>query len=1335
MTCEVEQIADCGDISSIARALYIPEKEDTNWLSQCSVSLSSCGSLVAIGYKNRLCLLATQWISSTDSNTFLIVWSGTLPADIAAILALSICPSQHSSQNGPDWFCIIVGFKNGSVGFYTNTGHLLLLEKLEDKPVMKISCHTGTYGTLPDDIHILFQNCECIITGTSLFQTLKNAKAQLARVQAGILNDYTIESRNINIRKWTFTEQEIINDAAVVGLELKNTYDHLLAASTYGGYDTWYRSIPPVNSLILGAGIKPYLGFHYALEGGTTPPLQDVARAVANKIKSALPGWLGGANAENTPASTEPLVRTEPLSMRNGLYDVQRQGTSVVVSPDRRLAAVVDSFGRVSVLDIKRGHLIRLFKGCRDVQCAFVQIFDVDNKKPQLSVVKEIRRAVFLIIYNPRKGLIDIRLMQRGNRVAVFTATKNGQLLYNTCGLVGAEKNYTHKKLNLPEFQCVLIDPDGKLKRFNIPFFYALDGEHSQRSKDLHTLRELRDYIKKTSSDYEYYQDEIVKRATELKTMELKKHCLEMLIRNYEIDPKIVISCVVSFWNSFSDQGTSGKEEEMKYYFANLTFLTLFYRRIHNEIPDDMEELVSNINNTLSVQENKVLSLSYGKESPTPKFHLLEDDNCILEKLLHLSQENYYKEHQHAKVKFADRNLSTFKEFVSCFILEGKSKYISLKPDSSAEKLNSLASDTFKTIYKLNNLTKLSEIIIDSYFDPKEILKLVIIHVNNMPLEEISVELIEKSIAVLYYISSVSEEATRMSYNEISPWWQEVRDMLVDMPCPLRSMIVAMACKGVGRLFENNSSDEDAWESLTKENAKWGILIGKLEDISILSIVLIFKENFNGDILPKLQFEDYNINLKFIYTRGKGSVTELIAKWLCSMGVPPEAIIVNELIDKQTSLNRDRVEPDADSSPIYPFLENNRKLVDDNPRIFKWLSLLCRQFPLSTSTNYIIANMSWEYAMAWQKNMQNTNALKAINSCLMNISDFHLRLGLMSIIWSTYIKHIFEVTCRLVNKVGRLPKDPLCLQDVGFSNTNLLSFLELTTVYLSNFLKCASMSISQEKQVVQFEKIWDDSVPSLVEVAQDIKNVNSDILNLNYQISCTIYYQCNFNLKFSKPLDTLYDIDYQYIFEALTGNVVNREINMIASEKIRNPRFKFITKLIRAAIETITTIDSNSPFKEYNDEECVQWIDKISTLSDLWNIDVDFLRRQQVIGLYHLGYDSLAENIIGLINEPELIMSPILAISTQRLKRSLEHSKNQPEWIVTVTPHLYKRLQNTALDTSIPAHPSLSTTVSVLQKMLFQCDKKSTNSPSDLQNIKLAELIIENCEVLLKRKL
>lgn len=67
----------------------------------------------------------------------------------------------------------------------------------------------------------------------------------------------------------------------------------------------------------------------------------------------------------------------------------------------------------------------------------------------------------------------------------------------------------------------------------------------------------------------------------------------------------------------------------------------------------------------------------------------------------------------------------------------------------------------------------------------------------------------------------------------------------------------------------------------------------------------------------------------------------------------------------------------------------------------------------------------------------------------------------------------------------------------------------------------------------------------------------------------------------------------------------------------------------------------------------------------------------QVISLYHLGYDMLAENVIGLLKEPEIVLPSLLAITTQRFKRSLEQSSNQPEWIVTMPPQLYKRLQNT----------------------------------------------------------
>ncbi|CAH2108237.1 unnamed protein product [Euphydryas editha] len=1335
--CSIEQIADCGDISTLGRALFIPEREDETWLSKCSVSLSSCGGLLAVGYKKRLCLLSGQWISSTDSNTYLISWSGTLPSEVTALLSLSICSSQHSSQGGPDWFCIVVGFLNGSVGFYTNTGHLLLLEKLEDKHVCKISCHTGTYGTFPDDVHIHFESAVYVVAGSSLFQTLRNAKAQLAKVQAGLQSEYSIDSRNIQIRKWIFSEQDQINDAAVAGLYLTNSYEHYLAASTYGGYDAWYRSVPSVRTLVLASGISPYIGFHYALEGGNAPPIQDVARAVANKIKSALPGWLGGST-ESAPSNTEPLIRTEQLSMHNGLYDTQRHGTLVAISQDRRLAAFADNLGRVAVLDITKGYIIRLFKGCRDAQCAFVQIFDADSKKPQQSIVKEFRRAIFLIIYNPKKGLIDIRLMQRGTRVAVFTATKNGKLLYNTCGLVGAEKNYTHRKSNLPEFQCVLIDPDGKLKEFNIPFYYCLEGEHMERSKDLHVLKIIRDIVKKTTNFTEDVKTDIIENADKLKTLEIKKHCLEILIKSSELSSELVFTCLERFWDSFpNDDIISEQNKTFKNYFANLALVTLFYRRICNEDVKDIQNLIDKVYNDFNIKEQlDNLTDVQDDENEDPDFHLLEDDNCILERLLILAQDEDLKDHHQAKVTFADNRTSTYKDFISCFELEQRNEYISLKKSICAEKVSNLSSNVFKSIINLNDYSTLKNLVRNCKIDPKEIVKLVITHVMNMSLEQINIDLIEKIISVFYYICSATEEATNVMYNEISPWWENIRLMLVDLPCPLRTMIVAMACKAVVKIFESKSSDKEDWESVTKENAKWGILIGKLEDISILSIALMFKADYKGESLPKLPFEGININLKYIYTRGKGSVTELIAKWLCSMGTHAFAIEINELMEKtDETQNSDSSSSTGEGNVDVLKVENHRELVDNNPQIFKWLSLLRRQFPLSTAANYIIANMSWEYAMAWQKCMNKSEHLKAVVQCLKKLPDMHLRLGMFFIIWSTYLKHVFQSCCRLVNNVGKLPKDHLCLQDLGFNSETLLGFLENCTDYLEEFYNCSIMCVDEEIQSIQYEKIWDESLPSLVEVAQEKRNVNSEIIKLNYQMSCTISYQCHLKIKFTKPLDSLYDVDYQYALEALNGNVVQQDITSKCSEKFMNPRMKYLTRLIRKAIDTISVADNDEGPPSYYTKECSLWIRKIWALSELWDMGETFVWRTYIVGLYHMGYDRLALDILNQISDAELILSPIIAITIQRLKRHLQSSKNQAEIIVSMPPQLYRRIQNTDLDTSVPANPSLSTTKAVLQKMLNIIIYKSSVDEDGLPEVKLAQLIFETCEYLVKREL
>jgi hypothetical protein len=90
----------------------------------------------------------------------------------------------------------------------------------------------------------------------------------------------------LTYKKWGFTEQDVA-DSEVVGQATNNTFDHLVTASLYGGFNANYRSSAPEKSLILAVGKKPYVGFHYAFRGEAPPMFAGVTKAVVSKVKSA----------------------------------------------------------------------------------------------------------------------------------------------------------------------------------------------------------------------------------------------------------------------------------------------------------------------------------------------------------------------------------------------------------------------------------------------------------------------------------------------------------------------------------------------------------------------------------------------------------------------------------------------------------------------------------------------------------------------------------------------------------------------------------------------------------------------------------------------------------------------------------------------------------------------------------------------------------------------------------------------------------------------------------------------------------------------------------------
>lgn len=93
---------------------------------------------------------------------------------------------------------------------------------------------------------------------------------------------------NLSYKKWGYKSQDIVNDSEVIGTTSVNSFDHLMIASICGGYNASYRSSAPQHNLVIATGKRPFVGFHYALEGGSAPVLSDVAIAMANKLANAI---------------------------------------------------------------------------------------------------------------------------------------------------------------------------------------------------------------------------------------------------------------------------------------------------------------------------------------------------------------------------------------------------------------------------------------------------------------------------------------------------------------------------------------------------------------------------------------------------------------------------------------------------------------------------------------------------------------------------------------------------------------------------------------------------------------------------------------------------------------------------------------------------------------------------------------------------------------------------------------------------------------------------------------------------------------------------------------
>lgn len=938
-------------------------------------------------------------------------------------------------------------------------------------------------------------------------------------------------------------------------------------------------------------------------------------------------GWLTGAKQQ--PEKQNNIVQPpEPMGCRYGLCDIRRSAQSLTLSPDNRLAAVSDSLGRVLLVDARRGVCIRMFKGYREAQCCFVQVPDERKSKHRAGN----KVAMFLVIYSPKKGTIEFFALQNGNKIATFTASKFSRLLYVNYGLMGFST--ATKSRFVCQFTSILLDNDGAIKEFVIPFHFALTEKSSKKVRDIHLFKRLKQVIKSAGVEPEQMASEALNTCSELKTADVKLQCIEMLMDSKDIEAETLLQCCEKLIESLENDLESG-HTNLKCLLQNLKVLVDFYVFLNS--PED-----SNGN----TEEN------------LEKFVIPSKQLENLQRLLDLRACINVTQSTELKVSFCDNRSVTLSDFLSSFVLTTEEAVI-VKTNLDDDVLLNTASRIFTKFLenKCSDFVAFKQAVNNSKIPIKDLFRLLINLWVNRPINENLEDEVQNFSRVIYSLAQITDESEiAVEYNSTSKFWSEIREMLANSTHPFPAHIAALACHTVSQRIEQerelqSSNPDDSmeiWEKLTQENCEWSVLIGKLEDVSLLNIVLSNKASVKDPLLPKLKHELEDLSLRSVLKQGRGCVSELVAKWLTNAGVSPEDVVLHEKICENSCEGVDELKIEHIKSESF----------------FNNLTLIKTQFPYSLSSSVLLLNMSWEYVLAWHKEITELPKLEAAMSCLNSILDTHVKKGLNSLVWNTHLKLTFESCCKLLNKVGKLPKAKLCQQDTQFTDRQIKEFLRIATEFLYNFMDVMQESYNKERRKLKYEPLWENGGQPLAELALQQTTVNYELLLLHYELSLALYMMTDLEIKHTKPLYNLFNPSVLPAF--FTDFSKPLKVDWRATElKVTESRLQFLFKVISASIESIT-VDNGTFYTTKH----VQWVAKCELLATIWNMEVDELKRYQVTQLYNAGFDSLAEELLPAVSDREALGPALLKIAGKRLVQLITSSKDLGEKMATTSPAL-----------------------------------------------------------------
>uniref|UniRef100_A0A4W5RCI0 RAB3 GTPase activating protein subunit 2 (non-catalytic) n=1 Tax=Hucho hucho TaxID=62062 RepID=A0A4W5RCI0_9TELE len=898
------------------------------WLQDCVVSLSPCSDLMVVAKDHKAVFLSAKWRTDDggqEEMTLAVSWSGTLSTEEGInSVGRSVCLCVFRSSTGrPDWTCIVVGFSSGYVRFYTESGVLLLAQLLNEDPVLRLRCRTYEIPRHPgvteqhEELSILYPAALVTIDGFSLFQSLRACRNQVARAAAA--GSEVVHPPPLAYKKWGLQDMDTIVDHSSVGIMTLCVFDQMKNASILGGFHASVKGSPPAMSQYITVGGGPYTGFYYAIEGSSQPLLSHVALAVASKLTSALfsaaSGWLGWkkqSEEEPTQKQKPKVEPATPLAVRFGLPDSRRHGEFICLSPCNTLAGVTDDFGRVTLLDVGRGIAIRMWKGYRDAQLGWVQVSEGRGERESSpSAPLPRRHAQFLVIYAPRRGILEVWGTQQGPRVGAFTVGKHCRLLYAGYRLMGVN-SVTSQGWLLHTQQVCLFDPaTGALRTVTVPFHLALSDKKSERAKDMHLLKRLTTLLKSREVEPDILESEAQSVLLDIKHPAIKKQALESLLANKNAPVSCLTNITRVLLASLKEQDPEAVDEVLfQLCSSQLKLLQLYtdIQQLHSTGETEVagiEEELARVSPTLQryaeLTSGSRPSVSFAQDSP-------------------------------------DASLPV-RSFLSQMECEGEEIRVVPGPNADWTQLGSFL--FWGCLTGESPLQKVCNTLHKTGISPQQLLSLLLsvwLHREKEVLKKPeAVRHLHTLLTALSSMKGAVEESWDMQC--VSPWWQQVRSACVQSHSSAAALLAAIVAHRAAKanitiLAETKFQSE--WEAVSLELEQWAVCVRQLEDVLSLQTLLCVppRQGTPGSATP-------HCSVKALLEGGRGGIADSLAKWVFRQDLAPERL--------KDMLQR-RGEAESTEQPSQPAQGEGEKSQED------LLVSVCQRFPDSLSPDLLFAH-------------------------------------------------------------------------------------------------------------------------------------------------------------------------------------------------------------------------------------------------------------------------------------------------------------------------------------------------------------------------------------------